>query len=597
MAEEIPGAPSAGPQRAVALLAILWLTALTWWLALPSEPGYSFDDREAIVGNPVVTGELPASEAFRRDYWHHLGDAGHYRPLATLALRFDASRVDVESVEAPRTFRLTNLALHLLVILVAGVGLILLERRGGPVFPWFGLALMAVHPASADAAAWISGRTSLLSALGGALTLLIVAAGRRESTGGIRIAFGVLAGVGVALLGKEDGLVIAAAAPIVALALPVAEGAGKGMRAKRSFFALIGALLAVSIVGWLRHGALGSALPAAPSAPLGGLPLVDRVALGMSAWWQGAVHALAPWIEAPPSLHVSDLTQGASAHSPEAALVYGAGVAGLGLAGVSAVSLIAAWLVRRTPGARISLALSCLAVLPLIQLVPAGELFAPRFLYQPLLLGVLWLAALGRRLGLLPQVGILVTLACFSIFQAAPTYDSRASYWEAHLPSHDGEAKVWNALGQCSRESGDLEKAEQRFLRSHDLDPSYSRPLANLGAMAAKAGDLEAAEAWLTEAIFEGRAEHAPRGNLATVLLRLGRTDEALEFYTDAARLSPGRATYHRGIARACISLGQLKEASTALEVAEQLAPTSTANKVLREDLESAQIATSTGDY
>ncbi len=588
MGEEIPAAPSTGPQRAVALMAILWLTALTWWIALPTGVGYSFDDREAVVGNPVVTGELPASEAFRRDYWHHIGDAGHFRPLATLALRFDASRVDVRSQGAPRTFRLTNLALHLLVILLAGVGLILLERRGGPVFPWFGLALVAVHPASADAVAWISGRTSLLSALGGALTLASIVLGRRDSVGGLRLGFGTFVGVTIALLGKEDGLVIAAAAPIVALALPVADGAATSKRAKRSLAAALGAFASVLLVGWLRHGALGSALPAAPSAPLGGLPLLNRVAIGLSAWWQGAIHAIAPWVDAPPSLHVSDLTQGASEALPAAAVGYGAGIAGFGIAGVAVVAGAIAWLVRKDRGARLSLALSALAILPLIQIVPAGEIFAPRFLYQPLLLGVVWIAALGKRVGVPLQAAIVVALACLSVFRAAPVYDSRASYWEAHLPSHEGEAKTWNALGECSREQGDLEEAEQRFKRSHDLDPSYSRPLANLGAMAAKAGDLNAAEAWLTEAIFEGRGEHAPRGNLATVLLRLGRAEEALEFYTDAARLSPGRATYHRGMARAAIALGQLDVARAALAAAESLTPQDTANNSLRQKLDAA---------
>ena len=581
--------PSIGPKRAVALLAILWLTALTWWLGLPAQPDYSFDDREAVVGNPVVMGELPASTAFERDYWHHLGDAGHYRPLATLALRFDASRVDVQSPAAPRTFRLTNLALHLLVILTAGVGLILLERRGGPIFPWFGLGLLAVHPASADAVAWISGRTSLLSGLGAALALVLIALGSRESVGGMRLLLATFIGVLISLLGKEDGIVIAAAAPLVALALPTAEGAGAKVRLARGFAAFLGALAATALVAWLRQEALGSPMPAAPSAPLGGVPIIDRVALGVSAWWQGVVHALAPWTESAPSLNVDDLLDRPNLSSPTVAAVHGAGVFGFGIIGIACIVAAVAWFVRRAPGARLSLLLSGLAALPLIQLVPAGEIFAPRFLYQPLLLGVVWVAAVGRRLGVPVQVVLLLAFAGFSVFRAAPVYDSRQTYWEAHLPMHDSEAKVWNALGECAREKGELDDAKRHFKRSHALDPRYSRPLASLGAMAAKAGDLDAAEKWLTEAIFEGRNEHAPRGNFATVLLRLGRTDEALEFYQDAARLSPGRATYHRGIARASIELGLFTEARAALKTASELSPKDASTQALLTDLENAE--------
>ena len=392
--------------------------------------------------------------------------------------------------------------------------------------------------------------------------------------------FGVL----VSLLGKEDGLVIAAAVPVVAFALPVADETRAALRFKRAAAAFLGALLAVGIVAWLRHEALGSALPAAPAAPLLRVPLVDRLALGVSAWWQGLYDALMPWTAPPPSRTIEDLMYREVSTTPGAALGYGAGVVGFGLAGVGAVLLFLGWLVQGQAGARLSLALSAFAALPLIQLVPAGEIFAPRFLYQPLLLGTVWVAAVGRRLGVPLQVALLLALAAVSVFRAAPVYDSRESYWQAHLPAHATDAKIWNALGECAREKGQLDEARKRFERSHELDPEYSRSVANLGAMAMKAGDLDEAERWLTEAIFEGRSEDAPRGNLATVLMRQGRIDEALEFYQDAARLSPGRVTYHRGIARASLELGLYAEARAALETAAKLAPNdpATASLLLR---------------
>lgn len=616
----MPGEISSVPKRAAALVAILWFAGITWWLAIPAGPGYSFDDREAIVGNPVVEGSLPLGAAFDRDYWHHLGDAGHYRPLATVALRLDASRVDVRAKEAPLAFRWTNLALHLSVVLLLGLALIRLERAGGPLFPWFGLALFAVHPASADAVAWISGRTSLISALGAALGLALLsvshgAGARPWLARGLGMAAGLL-GALVALLAKEDGLVIAAALPVVAAAWPAGSTCPAGSivptgsqqhefvspaaRIRRALPTFAGATLAVLIAGWLRHMALGSALPAAPSAPLAAVPWIERLAIGCSAWWQGLNSALLPWTYAPPSLSLGDiLGAGGEARfdSPMGTLLFGDGVPGFGLGGAVALLTLAGWLLRRAPGARLSLMLSGLAVIPLVQIIPAGELFAPRFLYQPLLLGVVWTGALattllrplGRHGSPAVQIALLILFASSSIHRAAPVYDTRESYWRAHFPAHEREAQAWNALGEALRERGDLDGARDHFATSSELDPRYSRPLANLGALEARAGHLEAAESWFEQAILEGRLESAPRGNLATILLRQGRAEEALDYYRDAARLSPGRATYHRGMARAALALDDLDTAREAARRAMELAPTDRLTLALFQDLKRAE--------
>ena len=55
------------------------------------------------------------------------------------------------------------------------------------------------------------------------------------------------------------------------------------------------------------------------------------------------------------------------------------------------------------------LAAACVAAVPLLQLLPAGELFAPRFLYQPLLLGVFAVAAIITPPDVITQV-ILFTV-------------------------------------------------------------------------------------------------------------------------------------------------------------------------------------------
>ncbi|MCZ6596867.1 MAG: hypothetical protein O7B99_04440, partial [Planctomycetota bacterium] len=186
------------PGRTLAILCVA-LAVLTWAGSL-FRSGFSYDDREAIFDNPVVNGSAALTEAFRRDYWHHLGDAGHYRPLATVTLRLDHALHGESAVG----YHLTNVALHAAVVALGAF--CLLRLGGGRAAPLLGLAVFAMHPALADSVAWISGRTSMVSALGG--TFALAAAIRfveRPAVLGVLVGLGIFVGLG----GKEDAVIFA----------------------------------------------------------------------------------------------------------------------------------------------------------------------------------------------------------------------------------------------------------------------------------------------------------------------------------------------------------------------------------------------------
>lgn len=568
-------------------LACLLLVTLVIWgpASIPEAPGPSFDDREAVIGNPVVEGSLPAVAAFERDYWHHLEDAGHFRPLASLLLRWDQSRSGPPAGErsgaAPASrsgaepdwgaFRETNVVLHALVILLLGAALIRLDRAHGLPIPWIGLGLLALHPACADVVAWVSGRTSLVSALGAGLGLLgatfLARTSRAPGLGGAVLAFTACS---VALLGKEDGVVLV---PVLALVAARCAGGRGGLGA------LAGGLIALAAVAALRQQALGSPLPSSPSAPLASLPLLERVPIGLAAWWRGLMEFLTPWAAWPPSAHLADLES-----SP------GAGPRALALIAVFLVAFmaLARQTVRQTGRQRAraaaglaSLGAVLIAIAPLVQLVPAGELFAPRFLYQPMLLGCYGVAALAdtalaplrsRRLRIAVQVGILAVCAAAAP-RAAATYEGRASFWSAHLPDHSEDPRVWNDLGNAAREAGELAEARAAFERAVQLDPDYSRPRTNLGTLALAEGDLLEAELQLRAAVAAGPRNPVARANLGNVLLRAEAFEEAAEEYRRATALAPGRAAYHRGLGRALRLAGDAVAARAALQQALALDP------------------------
>ncbi len=520
--------------------------------------GLALDDREVLTGNPLVEGGAPWSALLLRDYWAHLpaGGAGHYRPLAVASLRLDHALWGgiprVGPSPAVHGYHLTNLLLHLAVVLFAA-GLL---RERGKALPLFALALFAVHPALADSVAWISGRTSMLSALGGLFGARVVV--RAKGSGGVALGAGL--GLLLALLGKEDGIVF------VPLLLALAWERRDGLPAA---VAGIGAALALYLVG--RHAALGSWLPEAPGAPLAGEPLLERLRIAGGAGLSGLRLALVP-IAYPPLFG----REAFAGTSPATAIL----AFGLCLGALSAPL----WMGRRGGSRDVaaSLALAAAATLPMAQVIPAGELLAPRFLYLPLLFAVPAIEATARALaqvlarrtprlaGRAPRlmIGILILLA----WERTGVYRSRRSYWEARAAFGE-TAQVQNALGNAALEEGDPAAAETAWRRAIELRPSYSRPWVNLATLSLRAGRPEEARERLLRAVRVGPRNPLAWAHLGRTYGELGRPDEAVAAWERALQLSPSVGAFWRGLARAREAGGDLSGARHAWEGALRLDP------------------------
>ena len=550
-------APSPGPRIVLACT----LLAMLAWSGSIARGGFSFDDAEVIGGNPVVAGTVPWTEALRRDYWSHRGDAGHFRPTAALSLRLDRWLYGAGSALG---WHVTNVLLHAGCVLLLGLALTLL----GPTpdrapLPWFGLAAFAVHPVLADSVAWISGRTSMLSALPGlaaACALLAASVPWRPLPPARTGAVAAVAAVGVlgALLGKEDGAVFA----LVFVLL--------GARHSRRMLAACALGSALGVAAWLalRAQALGSPWPAALHAPLAGAPLWTRLAVGGRALIEALRLAAAP-LGYPPSYERLPAFQPLGVDWRLAALgwlAWGALFAG-GVLGLARV--------RRSVRAASALTLAA-AVLPWTQVVPAGALFAPRFLYLPLLLAAPLIHAAWSRLARTPRVaaaGLLIAAGVLGAWQRAGVYASRGSFQAAVLEHHATDAAAWNDLGLHHEERGELDRARRCWELAATFDPGYGRPWSNLGRLALAEGDLARAEGAFRTAVELGPANPVARCNLGSLLLRRARPDEAAEAYAQAARLAPGMLAAWRGLARAQLEAGRPGAARAALREALAIDP------------------------
>jgi len=564
---------------------ILALWALVAWGGALSPGGPAFDDIEGVLENPLVNGERPASAAFTTDYWHHRGDAGHYRPTALLSLALDHRLFGDEL----RGYHATSLLLHAAVVLLAAKLLLAIGRargvRPGVLWGWcLGLALFATHPALADAVAWVSARSSTLAILPGLLAgvLLCGRAGRAKAP-----LVTVVAGLGLfaCLLGKEDGYV--GLVPIGA-ALLVQGRVRAGLPG-----------VALAVLSWLaiRQGIYGTPLPEAPHSPLAELGLAERLVVGGRVMLAGFGSLVGLFPGAP--------NHGAGDWRPDTDLGL------LGWALWSAL-MVYARRGRASVPARLGLAAALLAWLPFQGWVPAGEVFAERFLYLPALLaaplvGELFARAVARLFAsprsergrsspshglgviVLLTAGAYLALVPISTWRAARPYGSLLGYHAAVLEAYPQDATSWNGLALAREEAGDVDAARAAWERAIALDRGYGRPHSNLGRLALDAGDRVAALEHFEAAVLNGAGNPIAWANLGSLRLAMDDAAGSEAAYLRATQLAPGMVVAWRGLARAYLSQGLLDAAELAIERALELAPSATqslavqANVVLRQ--------------
>ena len=415
-----------GPRVAALTLVIALVTAGAWAPSLSN--GFAWDDQYDILRSD----RLHHARAIVDVFAHHAmwsadqpeTEIATYRPLALATIAVDWQLWHTR----PAGYHATNVLLHVLATLALFLALLRLVDSARAAAT---LALLfALHPANAEAVAWINGRSEMLALGFGALALSAARSRRWVAMGAALLA---------AMLGKETGIVFLPVA--VALAKVGDTGAivgpgpaivGPGPAIVERWRAIVAAAVAVAAYAALRALALGPG--ALPSHGAAAVTTVGPV------WARATVAALWPGRRAP-----IELATWFSSLSPYAR-------AGWALAGAALASATLALAARRRWLAAIGLGWWLLALAPTAAIAALDYPWPGlgRWLYVglPGLLLVGWL--LARRLPAAARVALATAVGGFYLVAAeraiATWRDDEALYSTMVAESPD-DAWAWRALG------------------------------------------------------------------------------------------------------------------------------------------------------
>lgn len=462
--------------RAAVSVLLVALVAVVYAPSLRSD--FVFDDRLLVLENELVA-ESPwdLSALLGPSVGARIG----YRPLRTFSYVIDHR---IGGGFEPFVFHLSNLAYHAATVLA--VYALARALLGATIGALFAAAVFAVHPLGSEAVAYVSGRRDLLCALFAVLALRAFwwFLDRRVSAGG-RITAPLVAAASAALAAvasKETALVL----PLLAALLAVLHARRHPTSIERISYAMLGrVLLVVTAVALLLYAErFALAFQKVWDGPLAPQPALSLRVIGRYLW-------LAIW----PVDLLADYRLGAYA-LPTAALDLPAAIAGAAL--VAAITAGVLLLLRgRVAGA--GLLWFFVALLPVAQVVPYGEVIAEHNAYLPLVgfglalgEGLDALAMRRRRIAIACAVVVVLALGARSFVRSSDWRDE-ITLWTATLEDAPGSLRARYNLGIALGREARLHDAERALASAVEADPRDVESLVALAEIRGRLGDYAGA--------------------------------------------------------------------------------------------------------
>ena len=512
--------------------------------------GFHYDDFHSIVRNPAIRSLANVGDYFLDPGLFSVNaESAMFRPLLLVSYALNHA----VSGDGPAGYHAVNVLWHaanavlvLALLLQLGEGLQRAALAG---------ALFALSPVNAEAAAYVSSRSELLTALCFLGSCLAYGRWHARRAGGWYV-LSLALGAG-ALLTKS----VAAVLPAALVLLDWRRGGGALVRGRWRAYAPF----AVLVAGYL----------AASRAVVAKAMLQPVRPWDVQVWTQlkAAVYYAKLWVM-PVNLSVEH--QFEVSGSPGDAPV---------LAAMALVLSVAALLIRasgmgatvRSGAAWFALGLSPSAVVPLIVLVNEHRLYLPGVGLSMAAAGLL--AAAARRGGAVAAAGIAVYATLFAVltFERTRAWADELSLWADAADKAPLMVKPHVRLADALAAAGRLDQAEAAYLRALGLRPRHVAARNNLGLLYMERGQLAQAADQFRH-LLETYPDNAPaRLNLAGVLLRRGDWKAARDEY-ERVLAAQRSADAHRHLGHIALRFGgdaarALEHYDRALEAGEGHAP------------------------
>ena len=215
-------------------------------------------------------------------------------------------------------------------------------------------------------------------------------------------------------------------------------------------------------------------------------------------------------------------------------------------------------------------------ILPVMNILPIGNIMAERYLYIPVMgfcvaKGILIYRITDRTLSprAIPMRRIvqltLVTLMIggygFSIIRKNGDWRDEFTLWTKTIRRAPDSHRAHCNLGIVYMENGLTEKAQMEYQTALELNPQNANIHNNLGAVYTKKGLDDQALIEYKEAINLDNSYAQPHNNLGNIYFNRGLIDKAKAEYEEALRVKPDHALAHNGLGNIYNATGELDKA------------------------------------
>ncbi|OGL44681.1 MAG: hypothetical protein A2161_16170 [Candidatus Schekmanbacteria bacterium RBG_13_48_7] len=547
-------------QIPIYIFAVVILTAAVYSNTIHA--GFVYDDYFYIVNNPLLQSTSMLKELLTSEYARGYRETAVYRPVANLTYFLN---IFIGGMK-PHEFHVFNVLLHVIVtVMVFIIAYLLFSSRTAA---FIAALCFGLHPVHTESVAWIVGRTELLAALFVLLAFFFYV--RQEPAFKISKMIFSLVFYLMALFSKENAVIL----PLIIIAYDYIVKRIKISVLFKQFFKYYFPYFIMVLV-WIlvRWVIIGYIVPSGGFRSAGNMNIIERFVTIIRVLGYYVFLQLFPF-----NLCVD------YDFRIESSLLSGSFL-------ISCFILLCCVLYiilyrKKNPEPVFLMLWFFIALVPVSNVIPIGEIVAERFLYLPsvgfhVLLGVLSARLISSRKSTVKRIVASFLIAglfsgyFYLTFSRNKVWFDSKSLWLNVLKNSPEKTRTQVGIGSVYMEEGDLDKAEKHFQRAIKLNNNVlgvARAWLNCGQIYQDKKQFDDAMNCYEETIKIAPNLYRAYNNLGAVYLAIKQPDKAIIQLSEAIKLEKYDPGVYQNLGNAYQQMGNFQEAITVYEKALNLA-------------------------